>query len=78
MASTKRFVSLYWQEQASDSTIDSPLGLTIAADLIQTFATPGVWSPEDLDHILMRYGAFVVERAGENLCSVTLKSKPDL
>ena len=28
---------------------------------------PGVWSDEDLDHILGRYGAIIVERHGTDL-----------
>ena len=30
-------------------------------------STPGVWSHQDLDHILTRYGALVVERAGTDI-----------
>ena len=40
------------------------VALLAGADLIQTMSTPGVWAPEDLDHILGRYGAFIIERAG--------------
>ena len=29
--------------------------------------TPGVWSPQDLDHILGRYGSMIVERAGSDV-----------
>ncbi|CAD6567776.1 MAG: hypothetical protein ASARMPRED_001136 [Alectoria sarmentosa] len=41
--------------------------LLAGADLIQTMSTPGVWSHSDLDHILTRYGALVVERAGTDI-----------
>lgn len=41
--------------------------LLAGADLIQTMSTPGVWSHQDLDHILTRYGALVVERAGTDI-----------
>ena len=44
---------------------DASIPLTNAdrqEDLIQSFSTPGVWSSKDLDHILGRYGTFVVER----------------
>ncbi|KAI9856923.1 MAG: hypothetical protein M1824_005077 [Vezdaea acicularis] len=41
--------------------------LLAGADLIQTMSTPGVWSEADLDHILGRYGSFIVERTGTDL-----------
>ncbi|RPB14037.1 nicotinamide mononucleotide adenylyl transferase [Morchella conica CCBAS932] len=34
------------------------------SDLLQTMSQPGVWSKEDLDHILGLYGIFVIERSG--------------
>ncbi|OAX76886.1 nicotinate (nicotinamide) nucleotide adenylyltransferase [Emergomyces africanus] len=40
------------------------VALLAGADLIHTMSTPGVWSEKDLDHILGRYGTFIVERAG--------------
>ncbi|KAI0129521.1 nicotinate nucleotide adenylyltransferase [Xylariales sp. AK1849] len=40
------------------------IALLAGADLIQTMSTPGVWSQDDLAHILGRYGTFVIERAG--------------
>ncbi|MCJ1369612.1 hypothetical protein MMC20_000824 [Loxospora ochrophaea] len=43
------------------------VALLAGADLIQTMSTPDVWSPEDLDHILGRYGTFIVERAGTDI-----------
>lgn len=43
------------------------IALLAGADLIQTMSTPGVWSEQDLDHILGKYGTFVVERAGTDL-----------
>lgn len=43
------------------------IALLAGADLIETFISPGVWSDEDLSHILVRYGAFVVERTGTDL-----------
>lgn len=54
---------------------DSPCGerrrahiaLLAGADLIQTMSTPGVWSDEDLGHILGRYGTFIIERAGTDI-----------
>jgi nicotinamide mononucleotide adenylyltransferase len=43
------------------------VALLAGADLINTFNTPGVWSTEDLDHILGRFGAFIIERAGTDI-----------
>ncbi|KAL5615085.1 hypothetical protein BROUX41_005144 [Berkeleyomyces rouxiae] len=43
------------------------IALLAGADLVQTMSTPGVWSPEDLDHILGRFGAFIVERSGTDI-----------
>lgn len=43
------------------------IALLAGADLIQTFSTPGVWSDMDLDHILGRYGTFIVERTGTDI-----------
>ena len=37
------------------------------SDLLETMTTPGVWSPQDLDHILGRYGSMIVERAGSDV-----------
>lgn len=43
------------------------IALLAGADLIQTMSTPGVWSEKDLDHILGKYGSFIVERAGTDI-----------
>ena len=43
------------------------VALLAGADLIGTMSTPGVWSAKDLDHILGRYGAFIVERTGTDI-----------
>lgn len=43
------------------------IALLAGADLIQTMSTPGVWSSQDLDHILRRYGAFIIERNGTDI-----------
>lgn len=42
------------------------VSLLAGADLVQTMSTP-VWSQDDLDHILRRYGAFIVERSGTDI-----------
>jgi nicotinamide mononucleotide adenylyltransferase len=39
------------------------------ADLIQTMSTPGLWDSEDLDHILGKFGVFIVERSGTDMDS---------
>ncbi|KAK6851315.1 nicotinamide mononucleotide adenylyl transferase [Apiospora arundinis] len=43
------------------------VALLAGADLIQTMSAPGVWSQDDLAHILGKYGAFVIERAGADM-----------
>lgn len=43
------------------------IALLAGADLIHTMSTPGVWSEKDLDHILGRYGTFIVERSGTDI-----------
>jgi nicotinamide mononucleotide adenylyltransferase len=43
------------------------VALLAGADLIHTMSTPGVWSDEDLEHILGRYGSFIVERTGTDI-----------
>ncbi|RDL36511.1 Nicotinamide-nucleotide adenylyltransferase [Venustampulla echinocandica] len=40
------------------------IALLAGSDLIMTMGTPGVWSENDLEHILGRYGAFCIERSG--------------
>ncbi|KAG6850854.1 hypothetical protein H0H93_007472 [Arthromyces matolae] len=45
--------------------------LLAGSDLIATMSEPGVWSLADLDHILGRYGTFIVERAGSGMEQAT-------
>jgi nicotinamide mononucleotide adenylyltransferase len=45
--------------------------LLAGSDLISTMSEPGVWSYADLDHILGRYGTFIVERAGSEMDQAT-------
>ncbi|KIJ55090.1 hypothetical protein M422DRAFT_63292 [Sphaerobolus stellatus SS14] len=45
--------------------------LLAGSDLIATMSEPGVWAPEDLEHILGRYGTFIVERAGTDVSAAT-------
>jgi nicotinamide mononucleotide adenylyltransferase len=41
--------------------------LLAGSDLISTMSEPGVWSDADLNHILGRYGTFIIERAGTDM-----------
>jgi nicotinamide mononucleotide adenylyltransferase len=43
------------------------VALLAGADLVHTMSTPGVWSEKDLDHILGKYGSFIVERSGTDI-----------
>ncbi|KAL9101884.1 MAG: hypothetical protein Q9163_002905 [Psora crenata] len=43
------------------------VALLAGADLISTFAKPGVWDKRDLEHILGKYGCFILERMGVNI-----------
>ncbi|KAI9726755.1 MAG: hypothetical protein M1828_000611 [Chrysothrix sp. TS-e1954] len=43
------------------------IALMSGADLLDTMSDPGVWAHEDLDHILGRYGAFIIERNGTDM-----------
>ena len=52
------------------------VALLAGADLIETMSTPGVWSSSDLDHILGRYGAFIVERTGTNIENALAQLQP--
>ncbi|KAF9650990.1 Nucleotidylyl transferase [Thelephora ganbajun] len=45
--------------------------LLAGSDLIATMSEPGVWSQADLDHILGKYGCFIVERAGSDMDQAT-------
>ncbi|KAI9740840.1 MAG: hypothetical protein M1818_004445 [Claussenomyces sp. TS43310] len=54
-------------ERPDGTQVPMRIILLAGADLIQTMSTPGVWSSDDLDHILRGYGAFIVERAGTDI-----------
>ncbi|TFK23155.1 Nucleotidylyl transferase [Coprinopsis marcescibilis] len=45
--------------------------LLAGSDLISTMSEPGVWSYSDLEHILGRYGVFIIERAGSGMDQAT-------
>ncbi|RMD39487.1 hypothetical protein DV735_g5641, partial [Chaetothyriales sp. CBS 134920] len=52
------------------------ISLLAGADLIQTMSTPGVWSEKDLDHILGRYGTFIIERSGTDIDEALASLQP--
>lgn len=54
-------------ERPDGTRVPVKISLLAGADLIGTMSTPGVWSEEDLDHILRRYGTFIVERSGTDM-----------
>lgn len=45
--------------------------LLAGSDLISTMSEPGVWSEKDLDHILGKFGTFIIERAGSDMDHAT-------
>jgi len=45
--------------------------LLAGSDLISTMSEPGVWSEPDLEHILGRYGTFIIERSGTDVAQAT-------
>jgi len=47
--------------------------LLAGGDLMESFGTPGVWSDEDLHHILGEYGCIIVERTGADVWSFLLE-----
>jgi nicotinamide mononucleotide adenylyltransferase len=54
-------------ERPDGSRVPVRIALLAGADLIQTMSTPGVWSEADLEHILGRFGTFIVERTGTDI-----------
>lgn len=52
------------------------IALLAGADLIQTMSTPGVWSEKDLEHILGRYGSFIIERTGTDIDEALANLQP--
>ncbi|KAK4515706.1 60S ribosomal protein L27B [Mucor velutinosus] len=41
--------------------------LLAGGDLMASFGHPGVWTPEDLHHIVGRYGCVIIERTGTDV-----------
>ncbi|RFU35147.1 hypothetical protein B7463_g1237, partial [Scytalidium lignicola] len=54
-------------ERPDGTRVPVKVALLAGADLIQTMSTPGVWSEQDLDHILGRYKTFILERSGTDI-----------
>ncbi|CAO3668294.1 unnamed protein product [Umbelopsis ramanniana] len=46
---------------------DIKIMLLAGGDLIASFGHPGVWAPEDLNHILGIYGCVIIERTGTDV-----------
>lgn len=42
------------------------LKLLCGADLLESFATPGLWKDEDIEAIIGQHGLVVISRAGSN------------
>lgn len=53
-----------------DGERDVQIMLLAGSDLIRSMSEPGVWSHDDLDHILGHHGTFVIERTGAALDQV--------
>jgi nicotinamide mononucleotide adenylyltransferase len=48
--------------------------LLCGGDLLDSFNTPGIWAPEDIEDILTKYGIFVLERTGTDAASVVFNN----
>ncbi|TIB72520.1 hypothetical protein E3Q06_01732 [Wallemia mellicola] len=46
--------------------------LLAGGDLIESFGEPGVWSEDDLNHILGKFGCLIVERTGSDVWAFLL------
>ena len=60
----------------SGSSKPAQISLLSGADLLDTMSKPGVWAHVDLDHILRRYGAFIIERNGTDVQVAMSKLEP--
>jgi nicotinamide mononucleotide adenylyltransferase len=54
-------------QRPDGSRVPVRIMLLAGADLAETMSQPGVWSENDLDHILGGYGTFIVERTGTDI-----------
>ncbi|KAG9228680.1 nicotinamide mononucleotide adenylyltransferas-like protein [Amylocarpus encephaloides] len=68
--------SLGGAERPDGTRAHVQIALLAGADLIQTMSTPGVWSEKDLDHILGRYGTFIIERTGTDIDDALANLQP--
>ncbi|KAE9961396.1 hypothetical protein BLS_002191 [Venturia inaequalis] len=60
-------------DDGTGKKVPAKIALLGGADLVETFVQPGVWSPVDLHHILVDFGAFIIERIGTDLDDVLSK-----
>lgn len=63
-------------ERPDGSRVPVRIVLLAGADLIHTMSTPGVWSEKDLNHILGRFGTFIVERTGTDIDDALANLQP--
>jgi len=63
-------------DDGTGKKVPAKIALLGGADLVETFVQPGVWSPADLQHILVDFGAFIIERTGTDLADVLTKLEP--
>lgn len=68
----------YWGGVKTQSGGMKPVHIALlsGADLLDTMSHPGVWAHEDLDHILGRYGAFIIERHGTDMQAALKNLQP--
>jgi len=63
-------------EKPDGTRIPVRIVLLAGADLIQTMSTPGVWSEDHLNHILGRYGTWIIERSGTDIDEALANLQP--
>lgn len=51
-------------DNQNETVSNVQLMLLCGADLLQSFSVPGLWSNQDIEHILTQYGLVVVTRSG--------------
>ena len=72
---TARVLDHFNIECADGTRKPAKIVLLAGADLVQTLSTPDLWDARDVDHILGRYGVFVLERQGTELDSALVSLK---
>ncbi|XP_071948510.1 nicotinamide/nicotinic acid mononucleotide adenylyltransferase 1-like isoform X1 [Antedon mediterranea] len=60
---TQRFVHSEAQDQIEG---DIEIKLLCGADLLESFAVPGLWSDQDMEYIVNKHGLVVITREGSN------------